>query len=79
MKTEFEGPGETGKPTVIHYSYIEKEKARRALAMMHDHLSHAFPLSCPMLDQNAYVGEDGMGSPALNPIVGSRQGRGSFD
>jgi hypothetical protein len=27
-------------------------------------------LSCPMLDQNAYVVEDGMGSPALNPVVG---------
>ena len=23
-----------------------------------------------MLDQNAYLGEDGLGSPALNPVVG---------
>ena len=71
MKNDFDGvPTETGKPNVIHYAQIEKEKARRALSMMHDHLAHAFPLSCPMLDQNAYAGEDGLGSPALNPIVG---------
>jgi len=70
MKNEFEVPSETGKPTVIHYAAIEKEKARRALSMMHDHLMHAFPQACPMLAQNAYAVEDGAGSPALNPVVG---------
>jgi hypothetical protein len=70
MKNEFEVPTEAGKPTVIHYAAIEKEKARRALSMMHDHLMHAFPQACPMLAQNAYAVEDGAGSPALNPVVG---------
>jgi uncharacterized protein YdiU (UPF0061 family) len=70
MKNEFEVPSEAGKPTVIHYAAIEKEKARRALSMMHDHLMHAFPQACPMLAQNAYAVEDGAGSPALNPVVG---------
>jgi hypothetical protein len=70
-KNDFDGvPGKTGEPMVIHYAALEKEKARRSLSMMHDHLMHAFPQACPMLAQNAYAVEDGLGSPALNPIVG---------
>lgn len=59
MKGGFEYPKETGVPTQIRYAEIEKDKARRALSMMHDHLNHMFPSSCPMLDQDAYRQEDG--------------------
>ena len=54
MKSDFPYPAEQGVPTNITYAQIEKEKARRALSMMHDHLNHMFPSSCPMLDQDAY-------------------------
>jgi hypothetical protein len=47
-------PSETGVPTSLTYTHIEKDKARRALAMLHDHLSHQFPLGCPMIEQDAY-------------------------
>lgn len=47
-------PAEQGVPTRIDYLHIEKDKARRALAMLHDHLSHQFPLGCPMIEQDAY-------------------------
>lgn len=57
MKASFEYPAEQGVPTQIRYAEIEKEKARRALSMLHDHLNHMFPSSCPMLDQDAYAGE----------------------
>lgn len=54
MKGGFEYPAEQGVPTRITYAEIEKEKARRALSMMHDHLIHMFPSVCPMIDQDAY-------------------------
>lgn len=54
MKTSFEYPGQQGVPTQIRYAEIEKEKARRALSTLHDHLNHMFPSSCPMLDQDPY-------------------------
>jgi hypothetical protein len=53
MKNSWEYPKTPGLQH-LPYAYLEKEKARRALAMMHDHLSHAFPLACPMLAQDAY-------------------------
>jgi hypothetical protein len=58
MKADFEYPAEQGVPTQIRYAEIEKEKARRALSMLHDHLNHMFPSSCPMLDQDAYRQEN---------------------
>jgi hypothetical protein len=67
MKGGFEYPKTTGVPTSIPYAYLEKEKARRALSMMHDHIAHAFPLACPMLDQDAYRVET---TPAVTPTVG---------
>lgn len=54
MKTSFEYPDQQGVPTQIRYAEIEKEKARRALSTLHDHLNHMFPSSCPMLDQEPY-------------------------
>ena len=54
MKGGFEYPAEQGVPTRITYAEIEKEKARRALSMMHDHLIHMFPSVCPITDQDAY-------------------------
>lgn len=59
MKSSFEYPEQQGVPTQIRYGEIEKEKARRALTMLHDHLNHMFPSACPMLDQDAYRQEDG--------------------
>lgn len=59
MKTSFEYPDQQGVPTQIRYAEIEKEKARRALSTMHDHLNHMFPSSCPMLDKDPYVVDDG--------------------
>ncbi len=47
-------PAEHGVPVSLTYTHIEKDKARRALAMLHDHLSHQFPLGCPMIEQDAY-------------------------
>lgn len=54
MKASFEYPDQQGVPTQIRYAEIEKDKARRALSMLHDHLNHMFPSACPMLDQDAY-------------------------
>lgn len=54
MKGGMEYPSEQGVPTKLDYAAIEKDKARRALSMLHDHLNHMFPSSCPMLDQDAY-------------------------
>lgn len=59
MKTSFEYPDQQGVPTQIRYAEIEKEKARRALSTLHDHLNHMFPSSCPMLDKDPYIQEDG--------------------
>jgi hypothetical protein len=59
MKSSFEYPEQQGVPTQIRYAVLEKDKARRALSMMHDHLAHMFPASCPMIEQDAYRQEDG--------------------
>lgn len=70
MKASFEYPEQQGVPTQIRYAEIEKEKARRALTMLHDHLNHMFPTACPMLDQDAYRQEDGH---TLAPAVGHKE------
>lgn len=62
MKHDGEYPSQTGVPMVLDYAHIEKDKARRALAMMHDHLSHQFPQSCPLIEQDAYR------QPAARPV-----------
>lgn len=49
LKGDWEYPGEQGTPVHLSYAYIEKERQRQALAQMHDHLSHQFPMACPML------------------------------
>ena len=67
MKGEWEYPKEPGKPVSITYARSEREKARRALSMMHDHLSTAFPLACPMLAQDAYRVE---ATPAVPHVEG---------
>jgi hypothetical protein len=67
MKNQWEYPKNPGVPQSLPSAYLEKEKARRALSMMHDHLAHAFPLACPMLAQNAYAQET---TPAVPAIVG---------
>ena len=54
MKADWEYPAQQGVPTHINYGYLEKERTRAALSMMHDHLAHQFPMSCPMLAQDAY-------------------------
>ena len=54
MKGGFEYPAEQGVPQQLRYESLEKENARRALSMLHDHLNHMFPSACPMLDQDAY-------------------------
>ena len=59
MKATWEYPEQQGVPTQIRYAEVEKEKARRALSTLHDHLNHMFPSSCPMLDQDPYRVEDG--------------------
>lgn len=63
MKGGTEYPTEQGVPTRIDYAQVEKEKARRALSMMHDHLIHMFPSVCPMLDQDAYRQEQPIAVP----------------
>jgi hypothetical protein len=67
MKNQWEYPKTPGQPQSLPYAYLEKEKARRALSMMHDHLAHAFPLACPMLAQDAYSTES---VPALPSTEG---------
>lgn len=57
MKAGFPYPEQQGVPTHLSYPEIEKDKARRALSMMHDHLAHQFPSVCPIIDQDAYAGE----------------------
>ena len=47
-------PETQGTPTNLTYMHIEKDKARRSLAMMHDHISHQFPAACPLVEQDAY-------------------------
>lgn len=50
-------PSEQGMPTSLTYAHMEKDNARRALVMMHDHLQHQFPQGCPMVEQDAYRGD----------------------
>jgi hypothetical protein len=67
MKNQWEYPKTPGQPQSLPYAYLEKEKARRALSMMHDHLAHAFPLACPMLAQDPYRPE---GTPPIPAVAG---------
>jgi len=62
MKGDGQVPPETGVPVNLTYLHIEKDKTRRAISMMHDHLSHQFPLGCPMVEQDAYR------QPAARPV-----------
>lgn len=64
MKGGFPYPSQQGVPSRLDYPQLEKEKARRALSMLHDHLMHMFPSVCPMLDQDAYRVETPGHSPA---------------
>lgn len=84
MKGGMEYPSEQGVPTKLNYAALEKENARRALSMMHDHLNHMFPSSCPMLDQDAYRQPEardvptpaGVGKADENPGVTKDTGAG---
>lgn len=67
MKGGMEYPSVTGVPQRLDYAHIEKEKARIALSMMHDHLAHSFPLACPMIEQDAYRVDNSTTPP---PTVG---------
>jgi hypothetical protein len=60
-------PSETGMPTSLTYAHMEKDNARRALVMLHDHLSHQFPQGCPMIEQDAYRVDQ---KPAVPSIAG---------
>jgi hypothetical protein len=55
MKGDWEYPAETGVPVNLSYAYIEKEKARQALATLHDHLAHEFPMACPMTARDPHT------------------------
>jgi hypothetical protein len=68
MKASFEYPERQGVPTQISYEAIERDKSRRALSMMHDHLNHMFPSACPMLDQDAYAGENADRRPLASAV-----------
>lgn len=67
MKGGMEYPSEQGVPTTLNYAVTEKENARRALSMVHDHLNHMFPSACPMVDQDAYRQPEAGAAP---PIAG---------
>lgn len=60
-------PSEQGMPTSLTYAHMEKDNARRALVMMHDHLQHQFPQGCPMVEQDAYRNDS---KPPVPPIAG---------
>ena len=49
-----EYPSERGVPQRVAYEQMERDKARRSLSMLHDHLNHMFPSACPMIEQDAY-------------------------
>jgi hypothetical protein len=69
MKATWDVPSENGVPQRLQFAQLEKERARIALSMMHDHLAHAFPMSCPMLDQDAYrVNNPSVNVPATEGI-----------
>jgi hypothetical protein len=67
MKNDFEYPAQQGAPVRLTYAHLEKDKERRALTMMHDHLQHQFPQGCPMVEQDAYRVEQPIQVP---PIAG---------
>jgi hypothetical protein len=48
MKASWEYPAETGRPVQLRYEVTEKERARQALAAMHESLGRQFPLVCPI-------------------------------
>ncbi len=76
MKADFEYPQQQGVPIAIRYAEVEKEKARRALSMLHDHLNHMFPSSCPMLDQDAYR-QEGTGARAPSAVGVGKSAEGA--
>ena len=69
MKTTQPYPDQPGVPVRLSYPEIEREKARRSLSMMHDHLTHMFPSVCPMLDHDAYAVETNP-TTTIGPIAG---------
>jgi hypothetical protein len=76
MKHDGEYPRQTGVPTVLDYAHVEKDKARRALSMLHDHLSHQFPQGCPLVEQDAYRQPEARPVPAtegLGKAVGTAE------
>jgi hypothetical protein len=79
MKSDFPYPGEQGVPTNITYGEIEREKARRSLSMMHDHLTHMFPSICPILDQDAYRQEQPTPVPATAGLGKSVESEGDAE
>jgi hypothetical protein len=68
MKATQPYPEQQGVPTQLNYPQIEREKARRALLQLHDHLQHMFPAACPMVDEDAYRVEQP--APSIGPIAG---------
>jgi hypothetical protein len=48
MKRDGEFPSEQGVPVQLTYAVMEKEQARQALVLAHEHLSRMFPDACPM-------------------------------
>jgi len=70
MKSGGQYPSETGMPTSLTYAHMEKDNARRALVMMHDHLQHQFPQGCPMIEQDAYRIDQ---KPPVPPIAGKAE------
>jgi hypothetical protein len=65
MKNDTEYPSVADGPVNLTYMHLEKDKARRSLSMMHDHLSHQFPLGCPMIEQDAYAQPEARPVPAV--------------
>lgn len=54
MKGGFPYPTEQGVPTKVPFAHAEKERARQALSLMHDHLARMFPSACPMHEQDPH-------------------------
>jgi hypothetical protein len=77
MKGGFEYPEQQGVPVRLTYASMERDKARRALVMMHDHLQHQFPQGCPMIEQDAYRVENPR--PEVPPTVGVGKTEASAD
>jgi hypothetical protein len=71
MKADFEYPSQTGVPTQLNYAVMEKEKARQALAQMHEHLSRQFPQACPIDMDRPLVQPESRGVP---PTAGIGKG-----